>query len=34
MEIKIRRNSKIFIIDIEGDMDLYEAYKLKDLVTK
>ncbi len=34
MEIKLRRNAQIFIIDIEGDMDLYQAYKLKELVAK
>ncbi len=34
MEIKIRRSSTIYIIDINGDMDMYNAYKVKDIVNK
>lgn len=34
MEIKIRKSKSIYVIDIHGDMDLYNSYKLKDLVTK
>lgn len=34
MELKIRRSNEIYIIDINGEMDLYNSYKLKDLVMK
>ena len=34
MEIKLRRNSSIYIIDIIGEMDLYNAHRLKDVVKK
>jgi len=34
MELKIRRNEKIYIIDIIGEMDLYNAYKIKELFLK
>jgi anti-sigma B factor antagonist len=34
MEIKIRTNQSIYIIDVQGDMDLYDSNKLKDLVMK
>ena len=34
MELKIRKSSNIYIIDIIGEMDLYNSYKLKDLVMK
>ncbi len=34
MEIKIRRSSTIYIIDVSGDMDMYNAYKVKNLVNK
>lgn len=34
MELKIRKSSNIYIIDIQGEMDLYNSYKLKDLVMK
>jgi anti-sigma B factor antagonist len=34
MEIKVRTNQLIHIIDVEGDMDLYDSNYLKDLVMK
>ena len=34
MELKIRKTEEIFIIDVIGEMDLYNSYKLKELVTK
>ena len=34
MELKIRQNGEVYIIDVNGEMDLYNSYKLKELVTK
>ncbi len=34
MELKIRKTGENYIIDLEGEMDLYNSYKLKDLVSK
>jgi anti-sigma B factor antagonist len=34
MELKIRKNENIYIIDILGEMDLYNSYKLKELLMK
>ena len=34
MELKIRKNGEIYIIDVNGEMDLYNTYKLKELVMK
>ncbi len=34
MELKVRKSKYVYIIDIEGEMDLYNAYKLKELVSK
>ena len=34
MELKIRKNGDIYIIDVNGEMDLYNSYKLKELVMK
>jgi anti-sigma B factor antagonist len=34
MDIKLRRYNTIYIIDISGDMDLYNAHRLKDVVAK
>lgn len=34
MELKIRKNDEIYIIDVNGEMDLYNSYKLKELVMK
>jgi len=34
MELKIRKNGEIYIIDVEGEMDLYNSYKLKELIMK
>lgn len=31
MELKIRKNGEIYIIDVNGEMDLYNSYKLKEL---
>jgi anti-sigma B factor antagonist len=34
MELKIRKNDPVYIIDIQGEMDLYNSYKLKELLMK
>lgn len=34
MELKIRKNGETYIIDVDGEMDLYNSYKLKELVIK
>ena len=34
MELKIRKNDEIYIIDVLGEMDLYNSYKLKELIMK
>jgi len=34
MELKIRKHSHTYIIDVNGEMDLYNSYKLKELVMK
>ena len=34
MELKVRKYSSTFIIDVNGEMDLYNSYKLKELVLK
>jgi len=34
MELKIRKNESIYIIDVLGEMDLYNSYKLKELLLK
>ena len=34
MELKIRKNGDVYIIDVNGEMDLYNSYKLKELVIK
>jgi anti-sigma B factor antagonist len=34
MELRIRRNGNNYIIDVNGEMDLYNSYKLKELVMK
>ena len=34
MDLKIRKNGEIYIIDVNGEMDLYNSYKLKELVIK
>jgi len=31
MELKVRKAGDVYIIDVEGEMDLYNAYKLKEL---
>ncbi len=34
MELKIRKSANNYIIDVIGEMDLYNSYKLKELVMK
>jgi anti-sigma B factor antagonist len=34
LELKIRKSADIYIIDVNGEMDLYNSYKLKELVMK
>jgi anti-sigma B factor antagonist len=34
MELKVRKNEQIYIIDVQGEMDLYNSYKLKELLMK
>ena len=34
MELKIRKSGSIYIIDVNGEMDLYNSYKLKELILK
>lgn len=34
MELKIRKSERDYIIDVNGEMDLYNSYKLKELVMK
>jgi anti-sigma B factor antagonist len=34
MELRIRKNQEIYIIDVQGELDLYNSYKLKELLTK
>ena len=34
MELKIRKSSDIYIIDVNGELDLYNSYKIKELVMK
>jgi anti-sigma B factor antagonist len=34
MEIKLRRADTVYVIDVIGEMDLYNAFKLKDVVRK
>jgi len=34
LELKIRKSGEIYIIDVSGEMDLYNSYKLKELVMK
>lgn len=34
MELKIRKNADNYIVDVNGEMDLYNSYKLKELITK
>ncbi|MFI3257415.1 MAG: STAS domain-containing protein [Spirochaetales bacterium] len=34
MELKIRKAGENYIIDVDGEMDLYNSHKLKELVAK
>ncbi len=33
MEIRLRRSGTVYVIDVTGEMDLYNAFKLKEIVT-
>ncbi|MDR2110969.1 MAG: STAS domain-containing protein [Spirochaetaceae bacterium] len=34
MELKIRKSKEIYIIDVYGELDLYNSFKLKELLMK
>ena len=34
MEIKLKKYSTTYIIEVVGDMDLYSSFELKNVVTK
>jgi anti-sigma B factor antagonist len=34
MELKLRKHESTYIVDVNGEMDLYNSYKLKELVMK
>jgi anti-sigma B factor antagonist len=34
MDLKLRRSGEIYIIDVKGEMDLYNSHRLKELVMK
>ena len=34
MELKMRKNKDVYIVDVSGEMDLYNSYKLKELIAK
>jgi len=34
LELKIRKSGEIYVIDVNGELDLYNSYKLKELVNK
>ncbi|MDR3124112.1 MAG: STAS domain-containing protein [Treponema sp.] len=34
MELRIRKNQEVYIIDIQGELDIYNSYKLKELLMK
>ncbi|HOX48852.1 MAG TPA: STAS domain-containing protein [Spirochaetia bacterium] len=34
MELKIRKSGESYIIDVNGEMDLYNSYRLKELVMR
>lgn len=34
MELGLRRYKEIYIVDVKGDMDLYNAHELKEIVNK
>jgi len=34
MKIEFRRYREVYIVDVEGDMDLYNAHELKEVVNK
>jgi len=34
MEIKLKKYSTTYILEVVGDMDLYSAFELKNIVTK
>lgn len=34
MELSMRKSGEVYIVDVKGEMDLYNAHQLKDLVNK
>ena len=34
MEIKLKKYSSVYIVEVIGDMDLYSAFELKDIIAK
>lgn len=34
MTIKLKKNNNIYVIELDGELDLYNAYKVKTLYTK
>lgn len=34
MTIKLKKNDNIYVIELDGELDLYNAYKVKTLYTK
>jgi anti-sigma B factor antagonist len=34
MELRIRKNQETYIVDVQGELDLYNSYKLKELLMK
>lgn len=34
MELSMRKSGEVYIIDVKGEMDLYNAHQLKDLMSK
>jgi anti-sigma B factor antagonist len=34
MELRIRKSKDVYVVDVQGELDLYNSYKLKELLTK
>lgn len=34
MTIKLKKNNSVYVIELDGELDLYNAYKIKTLYTK
>lgn len=34
MTIKLKKNNNVYVIELDGELDLYNAYKIKTLYTK